>query len=353
VAGDVKYVAAGYIAAGWRVLSHQSLSRYDEDDVRIRPGRRSRPRSRIRPAHRDAVPGVVVAVDRGRYSCVLDTGAASSPVVAMLARELGRAGLVVGDRVFLIGDVSGGPDSLARIVRVADRRSTLRRTADDTDPVERVVVANVDQLVIVTALADPAPQPRFIDRCLVAAYDSGITPLLCLTKADLAAPDTVLDAYGQLGVPAVTTRRGEDSGVLRGHLTGRWSAFIGSSGVGKSTLVNTLVPSADRAVGAVNLVTGRGRHTSSSAVALPLVDGTGWIVDTPGIRSFGLAHVRRDTVVASFPDLAAGLARCPRGCPHDNSDCGLDSWVADGNAEEARLISLRRLLANIGGGGES
>ena len=91
----------------------------------------------------------------------------------MKARELGRrSGVVVGDRVALVGDVSGAPDTLARIVRVEPRTSTLRRSADDTDPFERVIVANADQLVIVTALADPEPRPRLIDRCLVAAYDA-------------------------------------------------------------------------------------------------------------------------------------------------------------------------------------
>ena len=113
----------------------------------------------------------------------------------MKARELGRQSVVVGDRVALVGDVSGGPDSIARVVRVEPRTSTLRRTADDTDPYERVIVANADQLVIVTALADPEPRPRMIDRCLVAAYDAGLRPLLVLTKSDLASPEQLLSTY--------------------------------------------------------------------------------------------------------------------------------------------------------------
>ena len=115
----------------------------------------------------------------------------------MKARELGRRSVVVGDRVALVGDVSGTTDTLARIVRVEPRTSTLRRTADDTDPFERVIVANADQLVIVTALADPEPRPRMIDRCLVAAFDAGLRPLLCLTKSDLApAGRRCSTAYG-------------------------------------------------------------------------------------------------------------------------------------------------------------
>src|SRR5581483_5002719 len=176
----------------------------------------------------------------------------------------------VGDRVILAGDVSGDPGTLARIVRIQPRTSTLRRSADDTDPIERVIVANADQLVIVCALAEPSPRLRFVDRCLVAAYDAGISPMLALTKADLAGPDEVLAVYAPLGLPYYVTRPPLDEeqlGGLRTALDGRISVLIGQSGVGKSTLVNALVPDADRVTGTVNPVTGRGRHTSSSAVA--------------------------------------------------------------------------------------
>ncbi|MBO0840543.1 MAG: GTPase RsgA, partial [Sciscionella sp.] len=166
--------------------------RLDESDVRVRPGKGSRPRSKRRPEHADAVPAMVVAVDRGRWTCALreidtgdDRGAGTRTVIAMRARELGRTPIVVGDSVALVGDTSGRTDTLARIVRVDERTSVLRRTADDTDPYERVVVANAEQLVIVTALADPPPRTGFIDRCLVAAYAGGLRPLLCLTKSDL------------------------------------------------------------------------------------------------------------------------------------------------------------------------
>ncbi|TDD92215.1 ribosome small subunit-dependent GTPase A [Actinomadura darangshiensis] len=322
-------------------------SDYDEDDVRVRPGRRgSRPRTRRRPAHEDASPGFVAAVDRGRYRCLVDPGTGDErDVTAMRARELGRKGVVVGDRVALVGDVSGAPDTLARIVRVEPRTSSLRRTADDTDPFERIVVANADQLVIVTALADPEPRPRMIDRQLVAGYDAGMDPLLCLTKADLADAGGLIAEYAPLGVPYVVTRRGGDLDDLRGHLAGRVSVLVGHSGVGKSTLVNALVPDAERAVSHVNAVTGRGRHTSSSAIALRLPGGDGWIIDTPGVRSFGLAHVGPENVINAFEDLAEGAAeRCPPHCDHRQENCGLDAWVAEGHASQARLDSLRRLL---------
>jgi ribosome biogenesis GTPase / thiamine phosphate phosphatase len=302
---------------------------------------------------------MVVTVDRGRYTVLVTAGRTERVVVAMRARELGRKSIVVGDEVRLVGDTSGGPDSLARVVRVLERRSVLRRTADDTDPYERVVVANADQLVVVTALADPEPRPRMVDRCLVAAYDAGLAPLLVLTKADLVDPAGFLGSYAPLDVPAVITRRRPDGALagldqVRRALAGRRSVLVGHSGVGKSTLVNALVPGAGRSTGVVNLVTGRGRHTSTSVLALRLPpdgdapeDGRGWVIDTPGVRSFGLAHVDPGQIVAAFPDVAGGLANCPRGCTHDETECGLDDWVTAGHAGPAgrsRLDSLRRLL---------
>jgi ribosome biogenesis GTPase len=327
----------------------------DESDVRVRPNPRgTRPRTKHRPAHADATSALVLTVDRGRYTVLTDDG---TRVTAMRAREIARTGVVVGDRVAVVGDVSGAPGTLARIVRVRPRTTTLRRSADDVDTTERVFVANADQLVVVTSLARPEPRPRMVDRCLVAAYDAGMDPLLVLTKADLVPPEPFLALYGALDVPAVVTARSADglTGVdaLRRRLAGRVSVLVGHSGVGKSTLVNALVPDATRTTGDVNAVTGRGRHTSTSAVALPLAEG-GWVIDTPGVRSFGLAHVREERLVDAFEDLAAVARDCPRGCTHaaDAPDCALDDWVGSGAADaagRARLDSFRRLLASRAG----
>lgn len=323
--------------------------RYDEHDHEHyeRPRRRTRPRTKDRPTYADAVDGVVVTVDRGRFTLLVD----GATVMAMKSRPLGRKGVVVGDRVRVVGDTSGADGSLARIVEVVERTTTLRRTADDDDPVERVIVSNADQLVVVTALADPEPRPRLIDRALVAAYDAGMSPLLCLTKADLADPETLLSTYRSLGVPWVVTQLkgpgGGDVEELRARLRGRTSVLVGHSGVGKSTLVNALVPTARRDVGVVNAVTGRGRHTSTSAYLLALPDDDGWIIDTPGIRSFGLAHVQPEDLIGAFPDLEEMTEDCPRGCTHgtEEPECGLDEAVAAGEADADRVQSFRRLLA--------
>jgi len=324
----------------------------DEDDVRIRPGRGTRPRSKQRPAHDDAVTGMVSTVDRGRYTVLV--GAPDNPgvrVIAMRARELGRRGIAVGDQVGVIGDLSGAPDTLARVVRIAERETVLRRTADDTDPVERVIVANADQLVIVASLADPPPRYGLIDRCLVAALTEGMEPLLCLTKSDLAPPDEALARYAELDLPFVVTGLGRDLGQLRAALTGHVSVLVGHSGVGKSTLINALVPDAGRRIGEVSAI-GKGRHTSSSAIALPLPEG-GWVIDTPGLRSFGLAHVSPDDLLWAFPDLEDGATQCPPGCEHASAKdgCTLDAWVAAGHSSPERLAAFRRLLASRTAGG--
>lgn len=319
--------------------------RYTDQDQEHyeRPRRRTRPRTKDRPTYDDAVDGVVVTVDRGRFTLLMD----GVKVMAMKSRPLGRKGVVVGDRVRVVGDVSGVDGSLARIVEVVPRTTTLRRTADDDDPVERVIVSNADQLVVVTALADPEPRPRLIDRALVAAFDAGMAPLLCLTKADLADPEVLLSTYRSLGVPWVVTERGGDLAEVRDRLRGRTSVLVGHSGVGKSTLVNALIPEANRDVGIVNAVTGRGRHTSTSAYMLELPGGDGWIIDTPGIRSFGLAHVQPEDLIGAFPDLEEMTEDCPRGCTHgtDEPECGLDVAIAGGEADPDRVESFRRLLA--------
>ncbi|WP_110319514.1 ribosome small subunit-dependent GTPase A [Mycolicibacterium moriokaense] len=318
---------------------------YDESDVRVRPGRGSRPRTKTRPDHADAQEAMVVTVDRGRWGCALGRDP-NHIVTTMRARELGRTSIVVGDDVGIVGDLSGKTDTLARIVRRGERRTVLRRTADDTDPTERVIVANADQLLIVVALADPPPRTGLVERTLIAAYAGGLAPILCLTKTDLAPPEPFAEQFADLELTITTAGRDDPLDVVAPLLADKVTVLLGHSGVGKSTLVNRLVPEADRATGDVSGV-GKGRHTSSQSVALPLSLG-GWVIDTPGIRSFGLAHIEPDDVMLAFSDLAEAIKDCPRGCGHmgppADPECALDSLTGPA---AGRVAAARRLLGAL------
>ena len=353
-------------------MNVRDFSEWDESDVHVRPNKKgSRPRTKDRPTFEEAIRGRVITVDRGRWSVVVDEGTENErTLIAARAKELRRTPIVTGDFVDVVGDTSGAKGTLARIVRLGERTSVLRRSADDTDPSERVVVANAQQLVIVVAAANPEPRTGFIDRAVVAAVDAGIEPILCITKTDVRYPQHLLDYYAASGLkivlsassdglaPSQDGAQGLESAPVQEllqELLGEVSVLLGHSGVGKSTLVNALTGS-DRATGHVNAVTGRGRHTSSSALALRPVEHDGrpvpagtWIIDTPGIRSFGLAHVPRETVVDAFVELAPGAADCPKGCTHaaQAPDCGIEAYVAAGKAGPSgpeRLESLRKLL---------
>ena len=319
------------------------IDKLDEDDVRIRPSRSTRPRTKDRPTHAAAIRAQVITVDRGRVTCI-DENAAQ--IDAMKARELGRRSIAVGDWVGVIGD----SESLARVVRVETRKNALRRSVEDGS--ERTIVANVDYLIIVSAAANPDPRTGFIDRALVAAYTEDIQPIIVMTKSDLADPKEFLKQYGALHIPNFSTNKFSPDGELANLIAGKVSVFIGHSGVGKSTLINTLSPEFRRETGEVNEVTGRGRHTSSSAIAFKLATG-GWVIDTPGVRSFGLSHVGRIEIIAAFPDLNEVVTDCQKNCSHDEDECKLNIWQVESKDEvenlerTGRVANLRRILASL------
>jgi ribosome biogenesis GTPase len=273
-------------------------------------------------------------------------------ITAMKARELGPKSVVVGDLVEIVGDVTGSEGSLARIVVVNERTNSLSRTVDDVARVERTIVANIDQLLIVVASANPEPRRGLIDRFLVSAFHESIKPIIIVTKVDVSPVPEFIQEYKALGVDIITTSsktdaRARDITTILDILDDKISVLVGHSGVGKSTLINDLVPDADRMTGDVNDVTGRGRHTSSSAIALPLENG-GWIIDTPGIRAFGLSHLNKDRIIESFPDIYQVTQTCMPNCSHHEISCSLNPWIESDPALQVerlrRVTSLRSLL---------
>ena len=346
----------------------RSKSNWDEDDVRINKSRqfgasnKTRPRTKDRPDYSSAQTATIIEVDRGRVKCLIQTPAGKKIITAMKARELGKKSVVVGDLVLIVGDISGDEGSLARVVTVLPRKNSLTRSIEDHANDERVIVANVDQMAIVISAANPEPKVGLVDRALVVAYDQGIKPIIIMTKKDLASGDEFLQIYKDLDISVFKTDKASDLSTLQEELAGKITVLLGHSGVGKSTLVNNLLASSvnkvaefgiengERVTGDVNEVTGRGRHTTSSAIALPLsssFDGAdfGWIIDTPGVRSFGIAHIQAARVISSFPEFSEAIANCQKNCTHNEQGCALNNWPTLTDQHLARLASLRRVLS--------
>lgn len=346
----------------------RSKKNWDEDDVRINKSRqfgssnKARPRTKNRPDYSSAQTATIIEVDRGRVQCLIQSGGTKSIITAMKARELGKKSVVVGDLVSVVGDLSGSEGSLARVVTVLDRKNSLTRTIDDHANDERIIVANVDQMAIVIATTNPEPREGFVDRALVVAYDQGIEPIIIMTKQDLASGNSFLETYKDLEIKIFKIDKSSDLSKLQHALSNKVTVLLGHSGVGKSTLVNNLLESSEykvsdmnnesklRATGDVNEVTGRGRHTSSSAIALSLSssfkgENYGWIIDTPGVRSFGIAHVQPSRVISAFPEFTQAISLCPKNCSHNEEACALNDWSDFSEKDLARLASLRRVLS--------
>jgi ribosome biogenesis GTPase / thiamine phosphate phosphatase len=285
----------------------------------------------------------VVGVHRGHVTIVLD----GEVVEGRFAGTMRGAKAAVGDRVRV--RPARHESDHPRIVEVLDRETELLRTGDDDLGDERVVVANADQVVVVLAADYLDVGTRFLDRVLVAASVGGLEPALCINKADLVDDrtevDAVIDRYAAIGVATRVTSATTGEGVdeLGQLLTGCWTAFSGHSGVGKSSLFNLLVPDVEHAVAEIGRYGGRHTTVAAWAVAVPALDA--WLVDTPGVRSFGLGTLAPEDLASHFPELAA-------------LDCELDDCIHDGepgcalvstDVHPARLASYCRLLASLRG----
>ncbi len=310
----------------------------DESDVRIRPNPKgSRPRTKRRPNYDDLPQGMVLTVNLARYQVLTDSG----EITATLAKELRKQGAVVGDQVYLDGDLTGDKGSLARIVKIAPRKTLLRRSAEDDKFNEQPIVANADQLAIVMASANPDPNIGLLDRYLASAFASGLDAILIMTKTDVSEPTEFLENLQGLPIKIFKTRSDDFKlEQLKKALAEKKTVFVGYSGVGKSTLVNALTGTT-LDTGDVNAVTGKGKHTSSAAKAIPLEDG--WLIDTPGVRTFGLGLIEKDDLLGAFEDIAEITTNCPRGCEHqlETAGCALNE---ENEITLARLNSFRRLL---------
>ncbi|MFD2643801.1 small ribosomal subunit biogenesis GTPase RsgA [Pseudomonas japonica] len=257
--------------------------------------------------------------------------------------------LVTGDRVVW----RAGNQGIGVIVAQLPRSTELCRP--DSRGQLKPVAANVDLIVIVFAPA-PEPHANLIDRYLVAAEHAGIRPLLLLNKADLIdeqngpALNALLAVYRQLGYPLleVSAHHGNGMEQLQKMLDGHISVFVGQSGVGKSSLVNSLLPEVQTRVGALSEWSGQGQHTTTTA-RLYHFPGGGELIDSPGIREFGLVHVSRDDVEAGFIEFADLLGTCRfRDCKHDREPgCALLKALDDGRVQQQRMNSYRSIIASL------
>jgi ribosome biogenesis GTPase / thiamine phosphate phosphatase len=309
----------------------------------------TRVRARDDERDEDLPVGRILGLHKGWVDVLLD----GEEIEAVYGGAMRGEQVVAGDRVRV--RLPRRQSDTARIVAVVERESVLMRTGDDTLPEdERVLAANVDRAVVVVGPDDPETGARFVDRVLVAAEAGGLDAVVCLNKIDLLEPDTeppLLERYAALGYPVVRTSALTGDGIddLRELLAGRWSVLAGHSGVGKTSVFNRLIPGADRKIGEL----GRhgGRHTTVSPRAMRVPDvADAWIVDTPGVRSFGIGHIPSDDLWWTFRELRDLDCALP-GCLHDaEPGCAVPDLVGV-SIDAARYDSYRRFLSVLRDGG--
>jgi ribosome biogenesis GTPase len=262
--------------------------------------------------------------------------------------------LAVGDDVLLEASEHGSDWAIAEIL---PRRSALARRAPGGGQGERIVAANVDQVVIMFALVKPEPHLRMLDRFLVIAEGNDLPARIIINKVDLADLDEARDrfrAYENAGYPmhytSVKTRLGLTD--LEASFTDRRSVITGPSGVGKSSLLNALFPGAGLRVGAISESVNKGRHTTVGALMLPLPGEAGFVIDTPGLREVGLWALPPEHLDRCFPEIRALSAGCRYAdCRHvAEPECAVRAAVAAGKVSDARYDSYLRLLEELEAG---
>lgn len=254
--------------------------------------------------------------------------------------------LVVGDHVSLEGKAPG-----LVLTEVGPRRTTLTRRSPGEQR-QRVIAANLDQAVVVMAAVSPEPNPRLLDRLLVACHHSSIAPIVCFNKLDqgTATIDVFIGDYQDAGyeILLVSARTARGLGGLTRALTGKTTLFCGPSGAGKSALLNAIHPGYRLREGSISEATGKGRHTTSTAQLLPLESG-GFVVDTPGVREFGLWDLTPEQLQSCFPEIARLAQSCQfDDCSHGNEDgCAVRTAAESGNLSSRRFASYLKLREEL------
>ena len=338
---------------GSRTRDRADWSEYDDDE----------PFEDFEPMRRDASEAALVGnlppATLEHPWLVIDTG----PRTVTLAKDakqreahvggspLPQGRPVVGDHA-AITELAGGE---ARLKSIAPRKSLLERRDPGQVHRTKVLAANVDVALIVTTAKDGGLHERLLDRLRVAVENGGIEPLVVVSKVDLLSSGERERVESQLaelrasGIAATSTSSVSGEGIadLVDELAGRIAVVVGPSGAGKSALLNALDPDHERATGAVRDQDRRGRHTTTQASMFRWADD-GWLIDTPGIREFGVVHLDADSLLESFPVLAKWAADCPRGCEHTTDPgCAL-KLAADSDARLARdLASYLKLRQDL------
>ena len=293
--------------------------------------------------------GTVLRAQGGVYAVETDEGVREAVLRGKLKRD-DRSGdrVVVGDRVELARELAGR-ETVWAIMRVHERSSVLARRAPGRAPRQKVIAANLDQVLIVFAAAHPAPHLRMLDRFLVIAADAGIRPVIVVNKVDLSGQDEArrtFAPYASAGYDVLFTAARQGAGVdaVRDAICGCTSALAGPSGVGKSSLLNAVQPGLGLRVAEISEAVNKGRHTTVTAQLIPLECG-GYVADTPGLRELGLWEVDRDNLQFYFPEFEPLLGKCryPT-CTHVHEPgCAIRAAAAAGEIDPGRYDSYRRM----------